>query len=753
MLEKKHILLLGEAGYGKTYESIDLLGKICSNHKSNSLLLPVYLPLFEFGKIYSSIKEGIKYKLNPFCKNISDNFVRQLLKNDQVVLILDGIDDIQTFENKSSFIAEINNIILQYENCYVFITSRFNRYNDELGNISKYCLKKVSKKVINKQLRDANIFTKIPNCYIELFENPMFLNVGKTVLKYNHHRELFNRSILFDELMILLCGESDKKKRSYVDHPLCYAEMINLLGHYAFDTFYQPSSSLLEFDKYISDFIDSEKKSLIINCLLGSELLKVTDRITFAHKLFKEYCAAYYLVNTYPLSKYQSKYLDLINCDEWKEVFIFASGMFNNFHDQDIYLDFVTNNNLQLYIECVNAKSDLSKLMSSTNKIYFIERYLNQIVRTYSFIINKYFKPIEHCFDPRPGKREKKIEEKKIRIVGHMSHNGYQLYYWFDRVLKSEKDSLCINKSQIAKYQKSLQSQAKNEHRNTVSYFLNLKNSGLIGDSGRKVAVDLIKKQIKGILRNKELNENKYLMCERLENNKRKIKELKDLSDLKQMYYIVDNIIEKAKIKSPDLIGYTYNNVELFKLRFLIKEIIDNNINYNECLLPKVSSLVTESYENEQEEFISKFFYFHQLSYIKMVEINFPILCYKFSRYLDTPYQNIILIHLEEKEDKKNILFNPSLTYYYIASSTDKPIIPQLRCVNTSYNCISKSKEICNEIKQSYLNKGRKPNKISWIHTGFSFITSSKHIMENEPLSDCVYESIKDSIEEVLGEL
>lgn len=586
LLKNRHILLLGEAGYGKTYESIDLLSKVCTVPKANGLL-PFYLPLYEYGTIYSNIMEGIQYKIKPFCEGDPEKIIRQWLTNGQVVLILDGIDDIQTTKARNKFIAEAKNIALQYEQCYLFITSRFNRYHGELGNISEYYLRGLSRDIIRKQLYDENIYIEIPDSYFQLFENPMFFNVGKMVLKRNYHRELFNRSILFEELMIMLCGEWDKKKGISTVQPLSYADIIGLLGHYAFDTFYQPSSSLLEFDQYVSKSITSENKSLIIDTLIGSGVLRVTDRIAFAHKLFKEYCAAYHMVYTYPLSENHSIYLDLINRDDWKEVFVFASGMYNDIEYQDAYLDFIMNNNLQLYIECINAKSDLSAQLSSPSNKAFAKRYLNQIVKTYTFIIDKYFQPLKFCFDPKPGKAEENIAEKKIRIVGSISHNGEHLNYWFDRIMPNEEDVICINENQIAEYHKSRESQAIVEQKDIVSYGVNLKNSGLVGDSGRKVAIDLIKKEIESILEHKTLIESKYLLCERLDNCKKKIKEIKDLSDLTQMYTIVENMIQKATEGKINLVGYNHNGVDMFYLHSLLRLIIDNNIDYDDCLLPK----------------------------------------------------------------------------------------------------------------------------------------------------------------------
>lgn len=69
VLKEKRVLLLGEAGYGKTYESLQLLNKVCENYAHNKLL-PIYIPLLEYGtENCSDLFQGIKRKLEDFCTN------------------------------------------------------------------------------------------------------------------------------------------------------------------------------------------------------------------------------------------------------------------------------------------------------------------------------------------------------------------------------------------------------------------------------------------------------------------------------------------------------------------------------------------------------------------------------------------------------------------------------------------------------------------------------------------------------------
>lgn len=759
LIENKHILLLGEAGYGKTFESISLLSKICKSPKANDLI-PVYLPLYEYGTLYDTISEGIKYKLTPFCNGNSDHIINTWLISGQIVLILDGIDDIQKPETRIRFFAEAKNYIINYEKSLIFMTARVNRYHGELGNIKEYFLKGLSREIINETLHEEGIYTTIPDSYYWLFSNPMFLSVGVAVLKQNDNRKIFNRSILFEELLLMLCGEWDKKKGILSEQTYTYDDILNVLGKYAFDNFGLPPQSLLEFDQFMGKLLKGENKAQFTNTIIRSGVLKIEGKISFAHKLFQEYCTAYFIIKNFPISGNESFYCDFICREEWKEVFIFVSGMLKSVDEQDRYLNYIMEHNLALYVECINAKSDLSALLPDYQSTDYVERYLRSILKTYTFIIDRYFAPLKDSFDPKPGKEEANLAEKKIRIVGCVSDNGKHLHYWLDRAAADEPEAVCLQETQISEYYKHYESQAIKERKEIKSFFVNLELSGLGGDSGRKVAIDRIKDEIKTILEKRRLIESQYLLAERLTHCRKKIKELRDLNDLDHMYLTVDQMIASAEESATNLVAYDYNGIELYYLRLLLKVMIKASVKYDDCLLPETDVTLTASsgwvwdlYSDKQKiNRITKFFYFHQLSYMEMIQANFPLLYHNFSRYLDAPYQTVVLLYLKT-DRSKDVHSEPSILYYTIASPSESIVLPQIRIFDNEQEFIDYHKEIYNEIRQSYFSKGREAHRLGYTHTGFTHVTTSHRYSYDSPLSDYVYKSIETSIEEVLGDL
>jgi hypothetical protein len=92
------------------------------------------------------------------------------------------------------------------------------------------------------------------------------------------------------------------------------------------------------------------------------------------------------------------------------------------------------------------------------------------------------------------------------------------------------------------------------------------------------------------------------------------------------------------------------------------------------------------------------------------------------------------------------------VSYYYIASPNGFPVTPQLRCLNSEKERNDHSKEIYNEIKQSYLKQGKEVHRLGYTQTGFTFTITSRKLSGNN-LSDYVYASVKESLEEILRKL
>ena len=757
LLDEKKVLLLGEAGFGKTYESITLLRTAITDSRTASKI-PVLLQLYEYGTLYSDIICGIKHKVSEFCTGDQDKLIRTWLQNGDLILIFDGIDDISADSLREKFIIEANDLTTKYSNNLFFFTARFNRYHGELGIQRFYTLSKLDEHTIRSELQHAGIIVDIPQNYYELFANPFFLSVGKTVLKKSSNRQLFNRSQLLNALFIELYDGLEQRKGKAGPKALSYSEALSIIGKIAYDSFDLPSYSIMEFDQLVSGLAPSNKADAVAS-FISSGLFIVTDRVTFVHKLLKEYSVAYHLVNNYKLEDNTPLYLKLVSKSSWREVLVFAAGIYKDIDSQDKYLDFVMQNNLHLFIECVNSKGDIFSDSVGANLYDHAMRLLSQIYKTYTFIIPNYFMPISRRFDPQSTDAFLPNSGSRVGIVGCISQDGGWLNYYFDVISDNEEAITCIAEQDFPHFHDEFEKKALHERRNIASYGVNLKLSGLQGDSGRKIALDVVKARIKKLIENKGLIESPYLLCERIACIQRKLKELRDIKELSVMKDMVDARIADARQKSPDLAGYDYNGVDLFHLQDLLTFLCDQGIKYTDYLLPegditpdiKTSHWIWDYYSKDQKsKRLSRFFYFHELSYIYMVEQNFPNLCMSFSRYQDVPYQTVIITDYDSSTKYTDYRSDPTIEYYYIAANTD--VVPVPRIIESSCESAFKGYEkTMLEIQNSYLQQGKTAHAFSVTKSGFSSTLTSRRAGTNDPLSDHVYESIKKSLEEIFG--
>ena len=752
--DQRRILLLGEAGFGKTCEAVDLLDRLCHNQGGEGYV-PFFLSLGDYGVQYQTIMDGLAEKIKHYCTGDPQPFIMSWMAKGEAVLILDGIDDIPSDEDKGRFASDVNNLSIVYDKCCYFITGREAMYSGKLINANIHRLTSLSRETVCQKLFEEGIRVRIPDIYYQLFENPMFFNVGKNILKSSPNSDLFNRSAIFENLFLLLCGQWNEQKGVSVNRPLSYSEILSLIGHIAYEYFDRPFFTLLEFDQYVSNEVQHHNKARVISFLTGTGIFRIADKITFAHKLFKEYFAANYLISQYPLKDNRERYLKLVNSKNWREVFVFASGIFRKVEEQDEYLDFIMDNNLNLYLECVNGKNDLSPLLEPCDSRQRAIRYLQQIRSSYLFIINKYFYPIRDRFAPLPGRNDDS-GLNQIQIVGSISGDGKYLHYWFDRVKDGEAEIICLAENELAEHHMVRELDAVIHRRNISSFGINLELSGLHGDSGRKIAADRIKDELKDILDNRQLIESKYLFCERLSECSRGLKQLRGVTNAEDMKVIVDCMISEAKARTPNMEGYQHDGVDMLYLQALLNTVVNAQIDYQACLLPDGDTRPDASsywgwevysYERMKER-IRQFFLYHQLSYLEMAEANFPALFDQFSRHRDAPYKNVVLFSIPNETGFQS---EPRLTVYHVASPSGGVVSPEIiECTEEERRAQRRS--LFDEIKQSYINTGKTARSYSYFSCGFTITTTSNRKGVG-PLSERVYASLKSSLEEVLGQL
>ena len=750
ILKDKRILLLGDAGFGKTNEAIRLLHEVCIDIRT-SAMIPVYLPLAEYGKIYDSIEQGLVYRIKPYTEGDPFILIHDWLKNGKMIIIFDGIDDIETKAQREKFILEANDYLSRYNSNIYLFTSRFNLFYDKIAVEKKYGLSRIDEATVRKVLQEEGIYSEIPRDYYELFSNPFFLSIGKKILKEENGKHYFNRSNLFAELFHQLydgVGYGINK----AENPLLSSyEALQVLGQFAYENFDKQTYTYLQFDQKLGALIKTDKRR-IISFIVSSGLFHCRDgNISFSHKLIKEYCAAAYSAAQISNKQFKDRFLLNVDKIEWKEVCVFVAGTLVNMEEQYDYLDCIMKRNLPIYIECVKSKCEIMKNDDCNTAAY---RMLKTILGSYEYIINHYFGSISFLFDPYIARTD---HNNCVGIRGHLSPNNEILSYWFEVVSKNEDTVQCISEEEFKKKNHIAELRGLQKTHKFVSHFTNLVLSKMTIESGRLISIKLVYDQLKELIKHRELIENKYLLCERLYCLKYDYKPIKDIVSIQEMKEIVDSDIAKIKAEtSQTLTSIQLGKVDLIKLQSLLDYISDQGIVYEDSILPQPDmtfdairhGCIWEVYSKEQQKKRIKMFllYFDE-SYMEMAHENFPVLCSYFSKYKDHPCKTIALV--DYKENEESGFSCPTVTYYYEAIEKGADCYPEVKeIIEKNIN----SDKIFHNIQESYSRFGRDVNNAVIHNTTFSTMLRSTHTGKEAPLSDAVYDALEESIEELFSQ-
>lgn len=747
LLKYKRIILLGDPGSGKTYESINLIKDLCMD-ETYSDYIPIFIKLLEYGIVYDSIFDYIKSRLAPFWEGIKDEKIKTELNKKKLVIILDGIDEIVDLNNRIKFYSEINDL-LSNTNAYFYITSRVNAYTGNIKNVHEYKIKDLSQTQIREELVKNNIRIPIQHEYYELFTNPLFLNIGIEVLK-DSNTKFYNKSQLFNAYFEEVCYKRDKEKLLPERVVKNYFDVLMTIGSLAFNTFDKSVLSISEFDEFFASQ-QSEYTALTVYDLFRIDIFKIDSTISFAHKQFKEFFAAYYIVKTFNIDNDRDIYENLMRGKNWQEVMIFVSGLITDIDEQNVFLDMMLEMNLKTYIHCVKFKNDLSNELMELKHEEYSKSYLHTLYRSYMLIIEHYFYNIYEVFPPFKSKDESSIQGKKICLVGSISSDRKRLDFWFDWKDNSEESVKLIESKDISAEYADLQRRAAIEKRNITVKYINLELSRLMGDSARHVANEEIYSNIKMAIERRSLYESDYIIYEKLRSLIRNEKIFKDKSVREISEWAKDYIKEtldffNKESYEEDTIGIQYGNINVLDLQRITNYLVSKNKTDMELSLPPSdlpmkSGYVWNMFSDKQViNRLKTFFLWRQESFYNMVNRNFPDMKNYFSLSRDCPYKYII--HLKFHDNKEGISSEPRIKYYRIAINQNEDNTPDI--VIQQQELEISDEEIFKHIRCSFQKHGKVSEKETLTSTGFTMTLFSNRNCENTPLTESVYDDLQE---------
>ena len=747
LLRDKRIILLGDPGSGKTYESINLIKELCLDEKYNDYI-PICVKLLEYGIVYDSIFDYIKSRLAPFWIGITDEKIKKELCENKFIIVLDGIDEIVDINNRIKFYSEVNDLLCN-TNAYFYITSRINAYTGNIQNVHEYRIKDLSQIQIQEALVKNDIRIPFLPEYYELFTNPLFLNIGIEVLK-GSNTKFYNKSQLFNAYFEEVCYKRDKAKLLPARVVRNYFGVLMTIGSLAFNTFDKSVLSISEFDEYFASQ-QSEYTAITVYDLFRIDIFKIDSTISFAHKQFKEFFAAYYMVKTFNISNHRNIYENLMKDENWQEVMIFVSGLISDIDEQNCFLDLMLEMNLKTYIRCVKFKNDLSNDLMKLNHSEYSKYYLHTLYRSYMLIIEHYFNDVYELFPPFKSKNECSSQGKKICLVGSISSDRKRLDFWFDWKDNSAESVQLIESKDISIEYTDLKKRAVIERRNIITKSINLELSRLMGDSARHVANEEIYSNIKTALERRSLFESDYIIYEKLRSLIRNEKTFKDMT-LREISEWTNNYIEETldffnkESHVEDLVGIQYGNINVLDLQKIANYLVAKNKTDMELLLPPAdlpmkSGYVWNMFSDKQViNRLETFFLWRQESFHDMVNWNFPVMKNYFSLSRDFPYKYRIHIKFHDNSDKR--FSEPSIKYYRIAIGQAENNTPDV-IVQQQESDVS-DVEIFKGIRSSFQKNGKVSERETLTTTGFTMTLYSLRTDGNTPLTDCVYDDLKE---------
>lgn len=693
----RKVVLLANAGMGKTFEAIKLSQMILTD-KNFDNYIPIFIRANLYKTSFDNLEEGIKEQLRPFTKTDTDKYFEDNI-NDNIILIIDGLDEVTDKSKYRALINEINRFAALYPKMFSFVTCRTNQFHNDLVNNKDFTLNPLTDWEIRGYLQKNKINeNKFSKSYFELFKNPFLLTLAINVYSQKEaFSKFYNKSKFLEQCCLFLAGKRDEEKELDIPNINSF-KLFSEIGRITFENFDKNSYTQVEFDELFSSLFSASE----VFSKFRNEIFVVGQNYEFKHRLFKEYLIAFYLNKTYPFCDDNFDfYKKLINQEAYFEILSFISGMITDIKTQNLFFDFLLENNFKLFLYCITAKNDLSDQLQKQSFEEFSELYINIFFETYIKTLNLYFPNIIDFFDPIPG-----IDiGKEICCFGCFSEDRRMVYYWFDRISNPSKRVSIIppNEFQKADFQHS--ENCKIDRRTYRTNTINLSLSRLEGDSARYLAIREVYTNLKRILEEHLLIESEYIICEYINIIKNCFSETYNDDCISDIYKHFTEKLEKDSIlpNGQRCKISAYNGIKVDTVLNKLEQLKSHNFDLNSFPLPKQDQnpergFIEECYSKiEMEKYMSNFFYYSQLAYKKMIESNFNMIKEYFSLYMDIPYKTICNLEAGERDS-----FYNGVSYYHVSSKVIEH--PCLRKDNITYeNFYNEMIKNTNKMHTSYL--------------------------------------------------
>lgn len=286
------IILLGDAGYGKSTELRNLFSKYVE--EENPDFIPIFIDLSTYSD--EDMQEYIKHKIG------EDSLDLLNIDTSKLVFLLDEFDQVP---DKGKAERKIKNFTEKYNMSAFVITCRTNFYSGQFEDSKVFVLlpldtneiKEYSEKVL-KSLSDSFIDKLHKNSIFDLAKNPFFLQ--HLIKIYQADKTIpASRASIFDRIISLALEQDVAKLRNKYDlgqtYPFSEIEKDLMYLSLIMETLQRNFISVEEFNQVINN---GQKREIISELnLIKKSFFKEGDVYQFQHNNFQEYLSAKMIAN------------------------------------------------------------------------------------------------------------------------------------------------------------------------------------------------------------------------------------------------------------------------------------------------------------------------------------------------------------------------------------------------------------------------------------------------------------------------
>jgi len=368
------LMILGKPGCGKT----TLLQHIAMQCNQGELLpdrVPIFIRLKNFAEDATEASDFslLNYIRQEFCKNnISAYQFETLLHHGKVLILLDGLDEVQE-EERGEVLKQIRKLSEEYYNNHLIVTCRiatqqyrFEGFTDiEIADFDSSQIEAFAQKwfvIVGKNSREQGLAKAAQFMQkLQLSENWLIRELAKTPILLNlvccvfHAKSDFptKRADLYKqglEILLVRWDEARGIKRDEIYRQLSLPQKIKLLSQIATITFEQGHYFFAQsqIQQYIADYLstlpnaqtdpevlqlNSEAVLKSIEAQHGLLVERARGIYSFSHLTFQEYLTARnFVVNSdsHSLEKNLDQLVSHMTEPRWREVFLLVAGMLEN---------------------------------------------------------------------------------------------------------------------------------------------------------------------------------------------------------------------------------------------------------------------------------------------------------------------------------------------------------------------------------------------------------------------------------------